>query len=72
MWCEKHVHVKHKANLRTKAETDPVDLTFVKTITNDLLVFFSFLERKKQRIYHLSYAHMPGMHRDQWRVVVSP
>lgn len=34
------LHGKHKADLHTKAETDPVDLTFVKSITNDLLFLF--------------------------------
>lgn len=65
---EVSVYVKHKADLHTKADTDPVDLIFVKSITNDLLVFFSFFRKEKQRIYHLCYAHMPGMHRAQWRV----
>lgn len=42
VWCEPHVHVKHKADLHTTAETDPVDLTVVKSITNDLLIVFVF------------------------------
>lgn len=66
---EVSVYIKHKADLHTKADTDPVDLIFVKSITNDLLIFsFFFFRKKKQRIHHLCYAHMPGMHRPQWRV----
>lgn len=45
---EVSVYVKHKADLHSKADTDPVDLIFVKSITNDLLVFFLFLERKNK------------------------
>lgn len=36
------LHGKHKADFHTKTETDPVDLTFVKSITNDLLGFLFF------------------------------
>lgn len=39
---EVSVYVKQKAALHTKADTDPVDLIFVKSITNDLLDFFLF------------------------------
>lgn len=47
---EVSVYIKHKADLHTKADTDPVDLIFVKSITNDLLIFFFFffLERKNK------------------------
>ena len=39
---EVSVYAKQKAALHTKADTDPVDLIFVKSITNDLLDFFLF------------------------------
>lgn len=42
MWCAACVYVKHKADLHTKADTDPVDFIFFKSITNDLLVVVVF------------------------------